>query len=806
MDLIYTKVLRLAQATSTPMNKTDQQALVWLSKFLRYTDYIGAAQLYLQENFLLREPLLPEHIKERILGHWGTVPGLNFIYAQLNYLLWKHPSEILFVTGPGHGAPAILANLFAEQTLGEFYKDYARDEKGMGRLIHDFSWPHSKFPSHVTPSVPGSILEGGELGYSLATAFGAVMDNPNLIAAAVVGDGEAETGPIATAWHSNKFLNPKTSGAVLPIVHINGYKISNPTLFGRMDNVELKALFTGYGYEPFIVEEPQIEKKMMETMETVYQRIRALQKKARASKAGLLKPKWPVILLRSPKGWTGIKRFHGQAMEGSFHSHGVPLGHPKKNPDELKAIEKWLQSYKIAELLDSKGRLKADLVKFVPKGKTRMGMNKHAIGGNLMKPLKMPPLRKYALNVKKRGALQAGSTPIGALFLRDLIVKNPKNFRIFCPDELESNLLTAVFEKTSRDFQWPIEVNDEHMKQGGRVLEMLSEHTLQGWMMGYTLTGRFGFFPSYEAFLTVITSMVDQYAKFLKQSFKISWRKPVPPMVYLATSVGWRQDHNGYSHQNPSFVSNILEKHGEFCQIYYPSDANSFLVALEEAFKKPNHIAVIVAGKRDVPQWLTLKEAREQSKTGIAIWEWATGKAASKNPDVVLASAGDYMTQEAMLAIKLCRELVPEMKIRYVNVSEITSLCLGDYCPHPDACVTENQINQYFTADKPVVFNYHGYVNDIEQILWPYVSSKRFSIHGYQERGSTTTPFDLKVVNEVDFYHLAMDMIKQASKSNKKLARKKDRLIGYLEGKIAEHQKYICLNGDDPKEVKVLRW
>jgi len=783
------------------MNATDQKVLVWMKKYLRYVDYIGAAQLYLKDNFELKEKLKPEHIKTRILGHWGTVPGLNFIYANLNYLVWKHKCEMLLVTGPGHGAPAILANLFAEKTLGDFYPGFQRDGKGMGRLIHDFSWPHSSFPSHVTPGVPGSILEGGELGYSLATAYGAAMDNPNLIAVAVVGDGEAETGPIAAAWHSNKFLNPKNSGAVLPVVHINGYKISNPTLFGRMDNKELHSLFVGYGYEPFIVEEPNLESKMLIAMEKAYQIIRSIQKRSR--KKAVLKPKWPVILLRSPKGWKGIQKFQGHSIESSFRAHGVPVDHPKEDPVALKAIESWLKIYKIHELVDSKGRPKSEVVQFVPDGKLRVGMSPHAIGGNLVKNLKLPSLEKFALKFKKHGEIHSGSTKVGAKFLRDLVKLNPKNFRVFCPDELESNLLGAIFEATGRDFLWPLQKNDEHMQVGGRVVEILSEHSLQGWMMGYTLTGRFGFFPSYEAFLTIIASMLDQYAKFLKQSFKVKWRKPVPPLVYLLTSVGWRQDHNGYSHQNPSFVSNILEKHGEFCQIYYPPDANSFLVALEEVYKKRNFICAIVAGKRDVPQWLSLKEAREQAKNGMGIWEWVGGREGTKNPDVVLASAGDYMTQEALLAVKLCKKLVPEMKLRYVNVSELTALNLGD---HTERVSEEAKVNHYFTKDRPVVFNYHGYTNDIEQILWPYVSSKRFSIHGYEERGSTTTPFDLKVQNKVDFYHLAMDLITQASKRNKSVAKKRAGLLKLLNAKIEEHQKYIVENGDDPAEVKVLKW
>ncbi|MFH1284736.1 MAG: phosphoketolase family protein [Candidatus Peregrinibacteria bacterium] len=790
------------------MTKTDKNALVWMKKYLRYTDYIAASQLYLKDNFLLDESLKPEHIKARILGHWGTVPGLNFIYANLNYLICKHKCNLLLVTGPGHGAPAILANLFAEGTLHEFYKNYPRDKKGMGKIIHDFSWPHTPFPSHVTPGVPGSILEGGELGYSLSTAFGAALDNPDLIVAAIVGDGESETGPTATAWHSNKFLNPKTSGAVLPIVHINGYKISNPTIYGTMDDTELKKLFEGYGYEPLIVSQPNVERKMLEAVEKAYQKIRSIQRAARAAASPALKPKWPVILLRTLKGWTGVRKYHGHPVEGSFHSHGIPIENPKKNPEDLKIVEKWLRTYRVRELLDKNGKPHADLLRFVPSGKYRIGMNRHANGGNFYKPLKLPRLSKYETRIRTRGSVFEGNTVTAAPMLRDIIKKNPKSFRVLCPDEIESNKLEALFETTSRAYMWPVKKTDESLAPDGRVMEMLSEHTLQGWLQGYILTGRHGIFVSYEAFATIINSMVDQHAKFLRQSFRIPWRKPVASAVYLLSSVGWRQDHNGFSHQNPSFVSNILQKHSDFCQIYYPPDANSLLAAFEETSKKKDAICVIVAGKRDLPQWLSLKEARSQAKTGIAVWEWVGGAAATARPDVVLASAGDYITQEALYAVKLCRLLVPELRIRYVNVSELTSICLGDFFrpDDPRSSATERGINKYFTPDKPVVFAYHGYTNDIEQILWPYVNSARFSIHGYEERGSTTTPFDIKIANGVSFYQLAIDLITQGAKTNKAVAKKASSAIRAINKKIAYHQKYIESHGDDPPEVKEARW
>ena len=788
---------------------TDLKARRWLRRYLRFVDYMGLAQLYLKDNYFLEEPLKAEHIKERILGHWGTVPGLNFIYAQLNYLIWKHSCEMLFIVGPGHGAPAVLANLYAEGTLGEHYKEYSLNEKGFGNLVHDFSWPHTPFPSHVTPSVPGSILEGGELGYSLATAYGAVMDNPDLIATVVVGDGESETGPIATAWHSNKFLNPKTSGAVLPIVHINGYKISNPTIYGRMADEELEALFEGYGYDPYIISGKNIEKQMMKALESAYQTIRDIQARARKSDEDYLEPIWPVILLRTPKGWRGLEEAHDHPIEGSFHSHGVPLGKPKTDEEELALLEEWLLSYQIDKLVDEDGKMLPVVSKYLPKGKLRMGQNKHAVGGNVLKELKTPNMKALEVSVKEgRGCHSASSMETAGEFYRELIKLNKKNFRMFCPDEMMSNKLHAVFDVTGRAFMWPTEDNDEHIDPEGRVMEMLSEHTLQGWYMGYLLTGRHGVFVSYEAFTTIISSMVDQYAKFLKQALKIDFRKPVSSAVYLESSVGWRQDHNGFSHQNPSFVSNVLQKHGEFCQIYYPPDANSMLASLEEVAKKKDSICVIVAGKRKLPQWLTLKEAHEQAKKGIGLWEWVTNKKDAAKPDVVLASAGDYLTNEALSAVQLCKELVPEMKIRYVNISELTSLCLGDYYPNgrQHSCLSRKEIEKYFTKDKPVVFAYHGYINDVEQILWPYVDSDRFALHGYREEGSTTTPFDMKVVNKVSFYHLALSMIERASVKNKKIGKRKAALTREIKKRLKAHHDYIVKHGDDPQDVKAMCW
>ncbi len=786
--------------------KISSGTIDWMKKYLRYVDYIAVAQMYLKENFLLREELKPEHFKLRILGHWGTVPGLSLIYASCNQLICKHKCSMMYIAGPGHGAPAVLANVYAEGAIKDFYPQYSLDEKGVGKIIKDFSWPRSPFPSHVTPTVPGSILEGGELGYSLSTAFGAVLDNPNLIAVTVIGDGEAETAPIAGAWHSNKFLNPKVDGAVLPIVHINGYKISNPTIFGTMSDLELHEYFIGSGYEPIIVKMPGVERKMINAMEKAYKLIQDIQVKARKQKGKLppTKVKWPVILLRTPKGWKGPKTFKGKVIEGSFRSHGIPIGNPRKEKEDFETMKKWLEGYKIHELVDKKGRPEKEILRFVPKGNYRMGKNKHAFGGSIAKKLKLPRVSKYEVKFKERGAVEAESMTLAGEYIRDVIKANKKNFRLFCPDEAKSNKLDAVFEVTDRVYLWPVEDAAENISTEGRVMEVLSEHNLQGWYQGYLLTGRYGILPSYEAFWGIVSSMVDQYAKFLKQSFKVKWRKPVPGAVYIMSSLGWRQDHNGYSHQNPSFVSNVLQKHGEFCQIHYPSDANGLIVALEEGLKKKDYITVIVAGKRNLPVWLSMKEALKQSAKGIAVWDWATGKANSKNPDVVLASAGDYLTQEAMASVRLCKKIIPELKIRYVNVSELTSLGLGDYCSHDKTPLTEDETDEYFTKNRDVVFAYHGYTNDIKQILWQHKNSNRFSLHGYKEEGSTTTPFDLKIVNEVSCYHLAIDLIERGSLHNKAVARKKKKLIDMLRSKIKEFEKYIVENGDDPCEVKDL--
>jgi len=786
------------------------KALKWLDLYLRYVNYLGAAQLYLKDNCLLREELKQNDIKDRILGHWGTVPGLNFIYAHLNYLVQKHDLNMMFIAGPGHGAPAVIANLFAEASLHEYYPDLKLDEKGTSALIKMFSWPGG-FPSHTNPGTPGAILEGGELGYCLSTAFGAVLDNPDLIVACVVGDGEAESGPLASSWHSNKFLNPAESGAVLPILHINGYKITGPTIYGTMSDEELRHYFTGLGYEPILVDVTDLQKKnhhekMMNALEKAHGMIRKIQKKARSGKGPYLRPQWPMILFRSLKGWSGIKEIHGKKVEGTYHSHGIPAGHPKADPEEFKKVRDWLMSYKFTELVDEKGRPKSEVLRFVPREKLRMGMNKHTLGGNMRKPLKLPALSKYEVKCSKEYCeIDVSNTSIGAKYIRDIFKLNNtnKNFRFMCPDETESNKLTALFEATKRAFMWPVKSYDENLSPNGRVMEILNEHSLQGWLEGYLLTGRHGMFATYEAFASIVASMVDQYAKFLKQSSQVKWRKPISSLNYLLTSVGWRQEHNGYSHQNPSFISNLVEKHGAFCSVYFPVDANSMLVILEDCFKRTNSINVIVSGKQPMPQWLTIAEARDELKRGIGRWDWIN-PAHAANPDIVMAAAGDVPVQESMAAIWWLRKLCPELKIRFVNVSEISALGIGDE-RHPLA-LEDKHFHHYFTTDKHVIFNFHGYPSVIQKLMFGHGALDRFCIRGYIEEGTTTTPFDMVVRNRTSRFHLAIQAVKHASEVNPSVAKKAAKLIKFFEQQLKEHSKYILIHGTDMPEIEKWKW
>jgi len=792
-----------------------RKALRWLPLYLRYTNYLGAAQLYLKQNCLLRRELMQEDIKERILGHWGTVPGLNFLYAHLNFLISRHSDrEFMFIVGPGHGAPAVIANLFAEGSLREFYPELTLDENGTSRLVKMFSWPGG-FPSHTNPGTPGAILEGGELGYSLSTAYGAVFDNPSLVAVCVVGDGEAESGPLSASWHSNKYLDPARSGAVLPILHVNGYKITGPTIYGVMNDEELRAYFSGLGYEPFIVdctggtgEKEHIV--MMKTLEKCYERIRDIQKKARKRVKKhvdpLLRPRWPMIVYRSIKGETGIAELHGHKVAGLYRSHGIPASEPKKNMEEFAKVKAWLASYRFTELVDERGRPRDEVMRFVPKGLARMGMNRHTYGGKVRRSLRLPQIKKYETKVSKTYAdAQIGSTGIAAKYLRDVIRLNSraKNFRFMCPDETESNKFQALFEATNRAFVWPVHSYDEHLAPDGRVMEILSEHTLQGWLQGYLLTGRHGIFATYEAFAGIVSSMVDQYAKFLKQSMHVAWRKPVSSLNYLLTSVGWRQEHNGYSHQNPSFISGVLEKHGKFCSVYLPADANSLLVVLEDCLKRTNSINVIVAGKQPMPQWLTLAEARAELKRGVGRWDFVDRQGAT-SPDVILAASGDVPVMESLAAIWYLKKMIPELQLRFVNVSEITALGIGDE-RHPLA-LDNREFEHFFGDTTPVVFNFHGYPGAIQRLIYGHEATKRFKICGYMEEGTTTTPFDMVVRNGVSRFHLAMKVLDQACPVRPDLTKKIRSLNNYFEQLLKQHARYIVAYGKDMPEVTGWRW
>lgn len=797
-----------AARKKTPSKNKNQQAIQWLEKYLRYVDYLGAAQLYLKENHLLEKELEPFHMKERVLGHWGSVPGQNFIYAHLNYLISKQKCSMLFIAGPGHGAPAVLANLFAEGTMGEFYPRMSRDKKGTCAMIKAFSWPGG-FPSHTNPGTPGSICEGGELGYSLSTAYGSVMDNPDLITACVIGDGEAETGPMAAAWHSNKYIDPKTCGAVLPIILVNGYKITSPTIYASMSDKELTDLFHGYGYDIRIINDTKSgvhnHKDMMAALEWAYKQIRKVQKEARTKKVQPLKPRWPMIVYRTLKGWGGIKKMDGKKVEGMFYSHGIPVKDPTTNSAHFKLVKNWLESYNIQELVDKDGKPKNAVMKYVPKGDLRMGKNPHTYGGHRRKELKLPNPKDYEIVCNQKGCqVSASNTTIASRYFRDIfkLNKKNKNFRFFCPDETESNKFTSLFEVTSRAFLWPVKSHDENLAPDGRVMEMLSEHTLMGWLQGYLLSGRHGFFATYEAFAMIVASMVDQYAKFVKQAMKHKWHKPYSSLNFLLTSVGWRQEHNGYSHQNPSFISNVLEKHGKFCSVYFPADSNSLNVVLEDCMKRTNSINLIVAGKQIMPQWLTVAQARKEIKDGIGIWDWIDKKAA-KSPDVVFAASGDVMVQECMAAISILKRKLPELKARFVNVSELTALGLGD---EKRTLLSKKNFEKYFTKNRPVIYNFHGYVGAIRNLLFPYEGHHRFSIHGYQEEGTTTTPFDMMVCNGTDRFSLVIDALEKVSKQNKRLAKKAPAVIKECKAILAKHHRYIQKHGKDMPEVEEWGW
>ncbi len=766
----------------------------------RAANYLSVGQIYLLDNPLLKEPLAAAHIKPRLLGHWGTTPGQNFIYAHLNRAIKAHDLDMIYISGPGHGGPGVVANTWLEGTYSEVYPHVPQNERGMRRLFRQFSFPGG-IPSHVAPETPGSIHEGGELGYALSHAYGAVFDNPDLIAACVVGDGEAETGPLATAWHSNKFLNPRTDGAVLPILHLNGYKIANPTILARIPEAELMSLLAGYGYRPYLVagDEPaDMHRKMAATLDRVVGEIRAIQAKARRD-GERARPLWPMIVLKTPKGWTGPKEVDGRKTEGYWRSHQVPFG-DLANPAHIKLLEEWMRSYRPHELFTEEGGLRPEIAALAPAGERRMSANPHANGGLLMRELDLPEIAGYAVAVERPGAADAESTAVMGAYLRDVMRASAerRNFRLFGPDETASNRLSHVFEATGRAWYAETLPEDDHLAADGRVMEILSEHTCQGWLEGYLLTGRHGLFSCYEAFIHIVDSMFNQHAKWLKVTREIPWRRPIPSLNYLLTSHVWRQDHNGFSHQDPGFIDYVCNKKADVVRVYLPPDANCLLWATEHCLKSWNRINVIVAGKQPQPQWLGIDDAVRHCTAGIGIWEWASSDRGGE-PDVVMACAGDVPTLETLAAVDLLRRLVPGLKIRVVNVVDLMTLQPHEEHPHG---LTDRDFDALFTADKPVIFAHHGYPWLIHRLTYRRTNHRNIHVRGYKEEGTTTTPFDMVVRNDLDRFHLAGDAIDRLPQLGSAAAYAKQT----LRDKLIDHWAYIRRYGEDMPEVRDWRW
>ncbi|HVT61108.1 MAG TPA: phosphoketolase family protein [Thermoanaerobaculia bacterium] len=794
--------------------------LAHLRLYRRAVDFLAAAQIYLQANPLLREPLRPEHCKSRLLGHWGTVPGINLIYAHLNRLIRTRQASVLLITGPGHGAPANFANLYLEGSLGERYPELTLDEIGLCRMVKGFSWPGG-FPSHLNPATPGVIHEGGELGYALATAFGAALDNPDLLVACIVGDGEAETGPTATAWHGTKYLDPATCGAVLPILHDNGYKISSATVSGRMSDAELDLLYRGYGWAPRIVgggapaggareagelDPPaldrlndRLDEEMAAALDWAHEEIQAIQRDARGGRRRP-RPAWPLLVLRSPKGMGCPASWRGEPLAGTWRAHQVPVAGVREDPEALATVERWLRSYRPEELFDAAGRPVAAVLGQCPTGDRRMGMSPHANGGALLRDLDLPPLGDYGLPLGARGHdLRSAMQPVGA-YLRDTFRRSEaqRNFRLVCPDELTSNKLEKVFEATSRDFEWPLDATDRDLAPGGRVLEMLSEHMCQGWLEGYLLTGRHGLFPCYEAFIAIVDGMVNQYAKFLKQSRETPWRRPIASLNYLLTSDGWRQDHNGYSHQGPGFINMLLNKKGSVLRIYLPPDANTLLVTLDHCLKSRDYINLVIATKNEMPQWLSLAEAAEHGRAGASTWRWASS-AGGEEPDVVLAAAGNTPTLETLAAAWLLARDAPGLRVRVVNVVDL--LVLDTQRAHPHG-MSDDSFAALFPRDREVIFAFHGYPSAVHQLLFSRPAPQRFHVFGYIEEGTTTTPFDMTVRNGISRYQLAIEALRRSPR----MASLAGELIDRYEYALREHRVHIETHGSDPEEIAAWRW
>ncbi len=772
-----------------------------MDAYWRAANYLSVGQIYLYDNPLLHEPLAPRHIKPRLLGHWGTTPGQNFIYVHLNRVIRQHDLNMIYIAGPGHGGPALVANTYLEGTYTELYPNVTQDEAGMKRLFKQFSFPGG-IPSHVAPETPGSIHEGGELGYSLSHAHGAAFDNPDLIIACVVGDGEAETGPLATGWHGNKFLNPASDGAVLPILHLNGYKIANPTVLARIEQRELEEYLRGCGYSPYFVagDDPQAMHPLMaSTLDRVVAEIREIQATAR-SKGFERRPRWPMIVLQTPKGWTGPKVVDGMPVEGTFRAHQVPLGEVRTKPAHLKLLEQWMRSYQPEELFDRSGKLAAELAELAPQGERRMGANPHANGGTLLRDLRMPDFREYAVEVTRPGAADAEDTRVLGCLLRDVVKLNerPRTFRLFGPDETDSNRLSAVFESSER--QWTAETlpGDEHLAPEGSVMEVPSEHQCQGWLEGFLLTGRHGLFNSYEAFIHIVDSMFNQHAKWLKVTQQIPWRRPIASLNYLLSSHVWRQDHNGFTHQDPGFMDHVANKKADIVRIYLPPDANCLLSVADHCLRSRHYVNVIVAGKHPAPQWLSMPAAITHCTAGIGIWEWASTDRGAE-PDVVMGCAGDVPTLETLAAVKLLLQYFPTLKIRVVNVVDLMKLQPASAHPHG---LSDPEFDALFTRTAPIIFAFHGYPSLIHRLAYKRANHDNLHVHGYKEEGTITTPFDMAVLNELDRFHLAGDAIDRMPQLQAQSGYAKQA----LRDKLVEHREYICEFGEDLPEIRNWRW
>jgi len=792
-----------AEGNALAAQPLDAETLARMDAYWRAANYLSVGQIYLKGNPLLQQPLTLDDVKPRLLGHWGTTPGLNFLYVHLNRAIKERDLNMIYIIGPGHGGPGIVANTYLEGSYTELYPPVEQNADGIKRLFRQFSWPLG-IPSHVAPETPGSIHEGGELGYSLVHAYGAALDNPDLVVACVVGDGEAETGPLAASWHSNKFLNPATDGAVLPILHLNGYKIANPTVLARIPHAELEELMRGYGYEPFTLEghDPAtMHQQMAAVLDTMLERIAAIQKSAR-EEGNTERPRWPMLILRTPKGWTGPKFVDGKPVEGTWRAHQVPFSEIYEKPEHLALLESWMRSYKPEELFDAKGRFRPDLADLAPKGRRRMGMNPHANGGLLLKPLIVPNFRNFAVDVlgQGRGQVDAESTRILGRLLHAVMQANlpEKNFRVVGPDETASNRIGDVITGVGKAWMAEVLPVDENLSETGRVMEVLSEHLCQGWLEGYLLTGRHGFFSCYEAFIHIVDSMVNQHAKWLKVTRDIPWRKPIASLNYLLTSHVWRQDHNGFSHQDPGFIDHLLNKKADVVRIYLPPDANTLLSVGDHCLRSRNYINLIVAGKQPAPQWLSIDEAVQHCAYGLGKWKWASNDGDGE-PDVVMACCGDVPTLETLAAVMLLREEVPDLKIRVVNVVDLMTLQPSSEHPHG---LSDEEFDQIFTTDKPVIFAFHGYPWCIHRLTYRRHVHDNIHVRGYKEEGTTTTPFDMCVLNNIDRYQLALDVIRRVPR----LASIADHAFQRYTEQIQKHRLYVAENGQDMPEILNWKW